>query len=360
MGARLVVALGLCAALLSGCASTPQGIALGPGTLTLGEAQHVLTRAMVDAGEFAPGDTRAGLAEQLRSAGFTDAQIDAGQVFVVRRQIYWHNTASGIKHSELAPALVPPTLTVEPGNVVEIEIAQRPPWSVVQRVRAVSLADGGCYYGDVPVGAAVEAMGAMSLVGPRGSASLYCAGIENEGWQRPRTYWHKLPGATAAPAAAPAPAPVPISPEGGAPPPPSPAEVASDGMATLVLYLKPRRPALPFFFALPLSIDGDKVAELDHGTCEVVRVPAGDHVVVAGTGDKGVLRTHARRELAISVRAGERVVLEYSVDDQALLESERFFVSRDKWESRIYHFTQRPATAQDACAIRYMPTTLGR
>lgn len=351
------VALGLCAAaLLAGCASGAPGVELPPGTLVLGEAQHVLTRSMVDAGEFAPGDVGEGLAGKLRNAGFTDAQIDAGQIVVVRDRIDWNNTVSGIKHSVRRPALVAEGLIIEPGNVVEIEVSQRPA-SIARRVRAASLAYGGCYYGDVPVGAAVEAMGAISLVGPRGSASLYCAGIENEGWQRPRTYWHKLPGAGAPTTATPA--PTPIDPADAPSPLPVPASVA-DEMATLVLYLTPRYTTLPFFFALPVWVDDQKVAALDQGTCELVRVPPGEHRVVAGSTEKGLMRTHGRRELTVAVGAGDRLVLEYTIDVAALLQSERFFESREKWETRIYHFTQRPATPRDSCAIRHMPTTLGR
>jgi hypothetical protein len=357
IGARMVAALGLCAALLAGCASGPPSVELPPGTLLLGEVQHVLTRSMVDAGEFAPGDIREGLGGELRAGGFTDAQIDAGRVVVIRDRIYWNNTVSGIKHSILKPALVIEGLVVEPGNVVEIEGSQRPR-AVVRRVRAMSLAAGSCFYGDVPVGAAVEALGVLSLVGPRGSASLYCSGIEKEGWQRPRTYWHKLPGAAGAATTA-APVPTPVDPTEAASAPPAPVPAADD-MATLLLYLVPRYPALPFFFALPVWIDDHKVAALDQGTCALIRVPPGTHRVVAGSSEQGLMRTHGRRELSISVGAGDKLVLEYRIDDDALKQSERFFESREKWESRIYHFTQRPATPQDSCAIRHMAPTLGR
>lgn len=168
-------------ALLAVCASAPPTVELPPGTWVLGEVRHGLTRPMVESGEFAPGDVREGLAAMLLDAGFTDTQIDAGRVIVFRDRIEWNNTASGIRRSVLKAGLVVDGLAVAPGNVVEIEVAQRP-WSIVRRVRAVSLEAGGCCYGDVPVGALVEAMGAISLVGPRGSASLYCSGIENEGW----------------------------------------------------------------------------------------------------------------------------------------------------------------------------------
>ena len=181
-------------ALLVGCASTP-GVMLPDGTLLLGEVRHSLSREMLNAGEIAPGRKRDNLAELIRSRGWTDAQIDQGRVVVIRDLIYWINTASGIKHEQLQPELLAEGLSVEPGNIVELTVGARS--GAVVRVRARDLNEGGCYYSDLPVAAAVELMGALSLVGPRGSASLYCAGIEREGWQRPRTYWHKLPDAAA-------------------------------------------------------------------------------------------------------------------------------------------------------------------
>lgn len=353
-------AAGIWAALATACASAPSGVELPHGTLVLGEVRHVLTRAMVDANEFAPGDIREGLGARLLEAGFTEAQIDAGRVVVERSRIYWNNTVSGAKYSVHKPALVAEGLVVAPGNVVEIEVADRPS-SIVRRVRATSLAEGGCYYGDVAVGTAVEVLGALSLVGPRGSASLYCAGIENEGWQRPRTYWHKLPGA---------PVPLPDAPR-EAPPPPIPAEAvpaatpvdAAGDLAVVMVQLSPNRLERPYFARLPVWIDGTKVAELDQGACEIVLVPAGAHLVVAGNADRGLLRAHARRELALTLHAGDKIVLDYAVDNQALVESERSMFAMfeiDKWEPRIYSFAQRPATARDTCAIRHPPQVLGR
>jgi hypothetical protein len=341
-------------ALMAGCAATP-GVALLDGTLVLGEVRHLLTPAMVNADEIAPGEKWGNLAQSLRNVGYADAQIDGGRVIVVRDQIYWNNTLTGIKHSTLKPALLAEGMMVEPGNVVEITVGDKPPL-VIRQVRARSLAEGGCYYGDVPVGTTVEALGALSMVGPRGSATLYCASIEREGWQRPRTYWHKLPGAAVAAPGAPTPTPpIAVSAESA----PEPA-AGAEGMATLLIYLRPRRAERPYWHDLPLWVDGEKAALLDQGTCEMVLLAPGDHVVVAGTGEKTLLRNYARRELALSVMAGEEVVLEYVVDNHALVESEGLFemFQPDKWEPRIYHFTQRPALASDSCAIRHAPTVL--
>jgi hypothetical protein len=298
--------VGATALLAAGCASTP-GVTLPPNTLLLGEVMHVLTQEMVNAGEIAPGQKHETLRQMLKARGFSDAQIRIQEV----------------------------------GGVIE-------------RVRAHSLAEGGCYYGDVPVGGAVEVMGALSLVGPRGSASLYCAGIEKEGWERPRTYWHKPPVAGAPTASLP---PRPVSPE------PTP-EVAvnADGLAVLLFYLNDT--SFIFFSDLPVWVDGEKAAELREGTCEIVLVPAGDHLVVAGA-EKGALAAvgfweFSRRELSISVGAGARLALEYRIDDDALREGSSLpgMLQREKWDPRAFRFTQRPATSGDTCAIRSTPKVL--
>lgn len=127
-----------------------------------------------------------------------------------------------------------------------------------------------------------------------------------------------------------------------------------------MLLLQPRDPGLWFFSPLPVWVDDRKVAELEQGACGLVRVPPGEHRVMAGLGfENDLMRRYGRRALDVSVGAGDRVVLEYRVDVKALLQSERLFESRAKWEPLVYHFTQRPATPQDTCAVRYMTPTLG-
>lgn len=331
---------------LAGCASAP-GVALPPGTLVLGEVMHVLTRDLVNASQIAPGQRQENLNQVLSAMGLTDAQIDQGRVVVLRDLIYWNNRASGNKYSQQFPGLVAEGVTIAPGSVVELMVVER--GSVIERVRARSLAEGGCYYGDVAVGAAVEAMGAISLVGPRGSAALYCAGIEKEGWQRPRTYWHKLPGAAAVSTDVP---PTKVSTE-PAPEPP----IGGDGMATLLIYLS--QSSFIYFFDLPVWVDGEKATELSKGTCDIVLVPPGEHVIVAGEGPTGI--GFSRRELPISVTAAERLVLEYQIDDDAIRKWSIVvgIFQTEKWEPQAYRFTHRPAMSGDTCAIRHPPKVLG-
>jgi hypothetical protein len=175
--------------LLGGCASS-QGVALTGDTLMLGEVRHVLTRELVQSGRISATDEPRDLSGFLQKRGWTDKQLDDGRILVVRVQVYWNNTMSGIVRDQLSVVLSDDGQQVVPGNIVEFTAT-----SHVKRVRAQTLAAGSCYYGRVPVGEAVELLGGLSLVGPRGSASLYCKGIEMDGWHRPRTFWHKLPDA---------------------------------------------------------------------------------------------------------------------------------------------------------------------
>jgi hypothetical protein len=184
-----VYLVGVACAVLAGGASS-QGVALTGETLMLGEVRHVLTRQLLQSGRISASDAPRDLTGLLKKQGWTEAQLDEGRLVVVRVQIYWNNTVSGVVRDQLDVVLSDAAPPLVPGNVVEFTAT-----SLIKRVRANTLAEGACYYGNVPVGSTVELLGNLSRVGPRGSASLYCKGIETEGWHRPRTFWHKLPDA---------------------------------------------------------------------------------------------------------------------------------------------------------------------
>ncbi len=138
--------------------------------------------------------------------------------------------------------------------------------------------------------------------------------------------------------------------------PPGMAELPP-GMAELTIHLHPEYS--DYGGVLSFSVDGEQVTSLRQGACDVVLVPPGDHAVVAGLGDTPFFGYRPRRELAISVRAGDRLSLEYLVDKQASDEAFLgFFFNRKKWEDRIYRFTQRPAADDDRCAAGHPPKIL--
>jgi len=349
------------AMLLASCATTP-GVELPEGTLVLGEVRQLLTREKVNTGQIGLGQQRENLAQSLRGHGYTDAQIDGRRAVVLRDQVYWNNSVSGIKHSTLKFALLADGLTVEPGNVVEVSLRDQEPALFFTRVRARSLAEGSCYYGEVPVGAAVEALGAISLVGPRGSATLYCTGIERQGWQRPRTYWHKLPSAPAGGTGPSTPPPAPLALADTAPEAAGTTDALTapgGGGEPAKLMLVRNRAAAMSPFDLPVCVDGEKAAVLANGECELLFLPPGDHVVTAGT-RTNELFGFPRRELTLSAKAAQRVVVEYLTNQQRwdALGMASLFTPRAQWEREVLTFAQRPATPNDACAIRHAPTVL--
>jgi hypothetical protein len=179
-------------ALIGGCAS--KGVKLPPKTIFLGEVSHFLTPQLVAGNELAPGNKIENLASKLRDWGFTSEEVANNRVVVVRAGIYWNNTISGIKRDMLRVALIPNGLEVRVGNIIEVDQGSPPDHPItINRVRAENLKAGNCYYDELPTGLVKGLMGAIGLVGPSGAATLYCKGIENEGWQRPATYWRKLP-----------------------------------------------------------------------------------------------------------------------------------------------------------------------
>lgn len=350
------VAIGLCAALtlqgLVGCAATPPAV-LPPGTLTIGEVMHVLTSDLVAAGAIAPGVPQAQLRQALEVRGLSDDDVRSGRVLVVRTMFYWNNTISAIKHDVLAPERAPKGLDVRPGNVVEMRL--EPHGSPITRVRAASLAEGGCFYADVGVGPAVEALGALSGVGPRGAASLYCPGLEREGWVRPRTFWHKPPGAVPAPPENFVP-PRPVEPA-ALPEPETP--LAARGLARVTLYLS--RSRFMFLQDMPVHVDGERVASLASGQCTVMLLAEGAHRVVAGREGGSLIHQRAHKVLDVEVRAGEALVLEYVVNDSVLGElSLGWLTHSDSWLERAYTFAQRAATPADTCALREPARVVGR
>lgn len=346
MNANALLCVALLAGLLGGCASSP-GVRIEAGTLLLAELRHPLTRALVDAGEIAPGERREQLATTLQRAGFTSAQIDAGQVWIVRDYIYWHNTASGIKRSHLGFMLAAGPATPQPGQVVEMQVRDDVP-AVLERVRAPSLAEGGCFYAEIENSLVKDLMGAVSMVGASGVASLYCSGIEREGWQRPRTLWHKPAGAVNV-ASAPAPGGRAIAAETEGATPERPPEPGATDLAALLITRNRAMARGPF--SLPVWIDGQKVTVLDNGQCDIVLLPAGEYRVVVGTGE---LLGLPRRELTVRVGTGERWLLAY-VTDQSKWDSwgmAGLLTSRQVIEDSVFSFSQRVAGTGDTCALR--------
>lgn len=162
--------------------------------LLLMEVGFVLTRDQIVAGEL--GFVRiSNLYDSVKLEGLSDAEIDGGQVIAVRGSIYWVNTASGNTHNRLLVALLPKGVSVDPGNVVEARFRGPTRFLRVERVRAASMQAGKCQYVEaldpMPMQITKDILGFLSLIGPPGTATLYCKGIEDEGWAIEGRHWVK-------------------------------------------------------------------------------------------------------------------------------------------------------------------------
>jgi len=323
------------AILLAGCAS--KGVYLSDDTLMLGEAVDVVTPARLT-----DGSADADRLRQLLGNRFSAEQIAAGRVVVLREGIYWINTVSGIRHPMLDAALVPEEMAVERGNVVEAAVGSASqPYMTVQRVRAASLEAGGCSFLRLPISELREFIGGISLVGARGAATLYCKGIENEGWQRPRTFWHKPPGAVATPS----PAPVGLAGESAEDADtPVPVPAVPPDLAQLIVARNDTLFGLGI--TLPVWVDGAKVADLRPGSCTSLLLPPGDHVVMAGTAAPTDIFGLSKLDLGVSVNPGDRVIATYVIDSSGALGSG---MSMAATRAKAYRFTARPATGSDVC-----------
>jgi len=304
------------------------------GTLIIAEVSRVLSREQVAHGDLAPGEQRDQLAEWVRQHGLSDTDVDAGRAIVVRRGIYWFNTLSGIKHSMAELAHLDPGMKVEVGNVVELRVDSEGR-AAVQRVRAASLVDGGCQFVEMPSSLLDEVAGVVGMVGPRGVATLYCAGLESDGWQRPKQFWVKPPaahppvvGGNAVPAREAPAQQVDIAPS------PTAAQAPVSTLATEHALLLLSRYDIDFawFVKVPFWVDGEKAAELssDH-RCTMVTVNQGEHVVTAGTKNSGM---GAKREVKLVVQAGDIVVVEYVVTTKPWEMYDRKATQWDRCDSR--------------------------
>jgi hypothetical protein len=199
------------ACILSSCASISDTDSQGKpaeakflGQLFLAEVSYILTKDQIILGELGYGRVK-NLYSSLQREGLTDAEIDAGQVIAIRSAIYWNNTASGITHDQFAVALLPKEMKVDPGNIVEIKHLGPSHFPRVENIRARNMRDGQCRYSQMrdplPLQLTKEILGLISLVGPSGTVTLYCNGIEKEGWEIEGGQWTKkaIPSTTLAP-----------------------------------------------------------------------------------------------------------------------------------------------------------------
>ena len=182
---RHAALLGVLLVATSGCAGTPPP----DRTRFIGEVAHVPTRDEILSGNIPLTVDNRGreplkmswLRKSLLDEGMKDEELVYGRVALTRHQYYWHNTGSGIVRQYFRSVTVPKGLTVEVGNVIEIETLKGT--GRAKTVRYKSRADGNCEYRRSDNSAFKEIMGVVTMVGPSGAASLYCPDLEKEGWK---------------------------------------------------------------------------------------------------------------------------------------------------------------------------------
>ena len=182
------------AVVLAGCTVDPER-PVAQGTLLIGEVAHVLTRDQIrrDA-DLGPKQTSEWIYDALIARGYTDAEVVDGSAVRVRMQYHWYSE-SGEKREQLLMTPVRKGLRAELGNVVEVEVDAEGRGTVV-RVRHASLEAGNCNYVRVDRGVAGASLEILMflMLSPgtvQGWATLYCKGMEEEGWVHPGTLWEK-------------------------------------------------------------------------------------------------------------------------------------------------------------------------
>lgn len=164
--------------------------------LVLSEVSFILTKDQLVAGELGFARFKDFYGAVL-AEGLTDAEIDAGQVIAIRWSVFWVNTASGNTHHRLGVALLPNGMKAEPGNIVEVRYLGSLHFPRVESVRAKNMRDGQCQYVEsldrLPLQMTKDILGLVSLIGTPGTSTLYCQGIENEGWVLEGQHWVKKP-----------------------------------------------------------------------------------------------------------------------------------------------------------------------
>lgn len=129
----------------------------------------------------------------LENCALDARSVQSGDLAVVRYYVFW---MSRVPHTVHGWAMVPRDMRVAPDDFVEIElkrgVEESKRCAVIARVRAQSSPGVGCGFARNERTGAGAALGALTGVlnslgtggGAPGSASIYCSGLELEGWTR--------------------------------------------------------------------------------------------------------------------------------------------------------------------------------
>ena len=177
--------------LMAGCASAPPA-PLPVGTLVLGQVAHVATKDEMARGVTVDDQPLLVPPYLLQRCALDARSLEDGDLAVLRVFVFW---MSRVPQSSLWWVTVPRGSVVAPDDFVEVELKsgrddQRCP--VIVRVRASSTSIGECRFARnerTGSGAVLGSIaGALQAVatggGPPGSMSIYCKGLEDDGWAK--------------------------------------------------------------------------------------------------------------------------------------------------------------------------------
>lgn len=184
--------------IVSGCATL-----VPEHTLYLGEVAHIATHDEVLNGlQLGPDKIPPPTRYLERCQSESNEQNDFA---LVRFSYYWFQSLNKVLYNDVSWAIAPSELPLSQGNIIVLDIARSKthPDSQCPLVRSIYFADfssGKCEYrmNDRGVVGIVLDLSQV-MVGGRGSASIYCPGLEESGWQYVRMgpekamAWKKMP-----------------------------------------------------------------------------------------------------------------------------------------------------------------------
>lgn len=171
---------------LGGCATI---LPMPEHTLVLGEVGYIASRDEVLKGLKLGSDDVPPPKAFVHECSPDDNAVVDGNFVLVRYYYYWQNVPSGIVHQGARWAVVPGGLTIELGNVVEVELSAgktnpRFRCSTISRIRFEDLKAGHCEYRQDPDTPFDTTLTAVNPGGQAGAAALYCPHVEAEGWEQ--------------------------------------------------------------------------------------------------------------------------------------------------------------------------------
>lgn len=192
--------------MVAGCASQP----LPAGTLILAQVAHVATKDDVGRGVKVDDKSLFVPPYLLKRCALDVESLKSGDLAVVRVYVSW---TSAVPQSDVGWVVVPNGVVVKLDDFVELELrpgVDSERCTSIARVRSPSTAGRECWFarnertGAGPVvGSFADVIRAVEETGgrPPGSVSIYCKGLEEEGWRKhpwgpyDAVIWRKAPAA---------------------------------------------------------------------------------------------------------------------------------------------------------------------